>query len=107
MNPGKKILIIEDEDLIAMALRFTLEDLGYIVTDCLRSGSEVLSSIEKYFPDVILMDIKIEGELDGIDTAEMILKVYNIPVIFLTSYSNAETLERAKKINPFVYIIKP
>lgn len=107
MSYRKKILIVEDEDVIAMAMQYSLEELGYEVTDRMRSGEEALASVGKNIPDIILMDIKIDGRMDGIETAAIIHKTYNIPVIFLTSYSNSETLERAKQTNPFGYIIKP
>lgn len=104
---GKKILLVEDEVIIAMDLQSSLENQGYVVAGHITKGEDVVKMIECSRPDIILMDIKLEGEIDGVETAQMIYDNFNIPVIFITSYSNASIIERAKKANPFAYIVKP
>jgi len=103
----KKILIVEDELLVAEDIAFRLKSLGYVITDLLISGEEVLPSIEKEKPDLILMDIMLKGKLDGIQTHELINRKYKIPLVYLTSYSDEKTFSRAKLTQPFGYIIKP
>lgn len=107
ITKGKKILLVEDEAIIAMDLQSSLESQGYIVIDHLTRGEDVMGSLNNNRPDIILMDIKLEGEVDGVETAQMIYENYDIPVIFITSYSNKSIIERAKKTNPFGYIVKP
>ncbi len=103
----KKILIVEDELLVAEDIAFRLRSLGYKITDLVISGEEVIPSIEKEKPDLILMDIMLNGALDGIQTHEIINKKYSIPLVYLTSYSDEKTFSRAKLTQPFGYIIKP
>lgn len=103
----KKIIIVEDEVVIALDLQSMLEKFGYNVIGHFTRGEEVLDGIKKMVPDIILMDIKLEDEMDGIQTAELVNERYNIPIVFITSYSNKNIIERAKKINPFGYIVKP
>ena len=110
MNPAdnnKKILIVEDELLVAEDIAFRLISLGYQITEKVISGEDALASIKKHKPDLILMDIMLKGELDGIQTHELINKDYSIPLIYLTSYSDDKTFSRAKLTQPFGYIIKP
>ncbi|MGZ4089962.1 MAG: PAS domain S-box protein [Bacteroidia bacterium] len=103
----KKILIVEDETVIAMDLQMSLERFGYRVIAHVTRGEDVIETFNSVIPDLILMDIKLEGTLDGVETAQLIHENYNIPVIFITSYSNSDIIERAKKANPFGYIVKP
>jgi len=105
--PPVKILIVEDEMILAMGLKMKLEDFGYLVTDLAPSGLQAIESVEKEQPDLILMDIVLKGDMDGIDTAKSIVKLYDIPIIFLTAYADDEILERAKKTCPYGYILKP
>lgn len=107
ISKGKKILLVEDEVIIAMDLRASIENQGYVVIDHVTRGEDVIKVLEKNRPDIILMDVKLEGELDGVETAQMIYDNYDIPVIFITSYSNKSIIDRAKKTNPFGYIVKP
>jgi len=109
MNPSysKKILIVEDELLVAEDISFRLKSLGYQITDIVISGQEAIDSVKKEIPDLILMDIMLKGDLDGIQTHEIINKSYNIPLVYLTSYSDEKTFSRAKLTQPFGYIIKP
>lgn len=102
-----KILLVEDEFIIADNIRDKLEKLGYIVTAIVSSGIKALKEIETNRPDLILMDINIKGDIDGIETAEQIKKRSAIPVIFLTAYSDAEVIERAQLTEPYGYLLKP
>ncbi len=102
-----KIFIVEDEAIVAESLCDQLEKLGYIVTGNAPSGEEALRNIKKELPDLVLMDIMLEGEMDGVEVAQQIRELYGIPVIFLTAYSDPETLGRAKLTEPFGYLIKP
>ncbi len=102
-----KILIVEDENIIALDIKKNIEMLGYEVLEVFDNGIKVLKYLETNVPDLVLMDVFIKGELDGIETAEKILKHYDIPVVFITSASNEENIERAKQVSPFGYIIKP
>lgn len=104
---NKKILIVEDELLVAEDIAFRLKSSGYKITDMVISGEEALKTIKNEQPDLILMDIMLKGDLDGIETHELINKEYKIPLVYLTSYSDEKTFSRAKLTQPFGYIIKP
>jgi CheY-like chemotaxis protein len=104
----KSILIVEDEGLIALHLMEILTNAGYGVRDPVPSGEDALRHIERVpRPDLILMDITLDGQLDGIETATRIRNNYNIPVIFLTAHSNDTIIARAKDASPCGYILKP
>ena len=108
MNIKKdKILVVEDEVLIAKDIAEILKEVGYDVVDCVLSGEEAIRKCEELKPHLVLMDIKLQGKMSGIDAAETILKKYNIPVIYLTAYSSSSDLQKAKKTNPYGYIVKP
>lgn len=107
INKINKILIVEDELLIAEDIAFRLKSLGYKVTEIVISGVDALKSIETNKPDLILMDIVLNGNLDGIQTYELIKQKHKIPLVFLTSFSDEKTFTRAKHTQPFGYIIKP
>jgi class 3 adenylate cyclase len=102
-----KILIAEDENIIAKDIANTLERLGYEVLGSVRSGNEVIEKAKELNPDLVLMDIILEGEMSGIEAAEIIMTSLTIPVIYLTALADNETLQRAKITEPFGYIIKP
>ncbi len=102
-----KIIIIEDELIIAKDLENTLITLGYEVLDIFISGEKFLLEYEKYNPDLILMDICLAGDLDGIETANLLNTKKNIPIIFLTANSETEKIERAKEVSPFGFLLKP
>ena len=103
----KKILIVEDQKIIAKDIENKLLELDYIVPAIISSGEEVIEAIKKTKPDLILMDIKLEGLMDGIEAAVEVRKKFDIPVVFVTSYSNNSTLKRAKEAEPYGYIVKP
>jgi signal transduction histidine kinase len=102
-----RILIVEDERIIALHLRQQLTRLGYDVPNTVSSGDHALRRIEEAQPDLILMDINLKGKLDGIATAAAIRRSYLIPIIYLTAYSADETLARAAATNPQGYLLKP
>ena len=104
---NSKIMIVEDESIIAEDLADSLEDMGYIVVDIVSSGEEAILMAAEKQPHLILMDVMLQGEIDGITAAEEIYSSLQIPIIFLTAYSDNQTLQRVKATNPFGYIVKP
>ena len=102
-----RILIVEDEPIIAADLQSQLEKLGYEVIDTLESGEEALELLKGDEPDIILMDVQLEGDLDGIDTVHEIHKDHDIPIIFLTSNTDQRTFARAKLTKPHAFLSKP
>jgi PAS domain S-box-containing protein len=102
-----KLLIVEDEAIVALDLRVELEEFGCEVTGLAESAEAALMSIEECRPDLVLMDIKIDGSMDGIQTARLLRHAYEVPVVFLTSYSDKEILNRAARELPYGYLTKP
>ena len=102
-----KILIAENERMIAVDIKNSLHRISCEVMGIVSSGGEVIRKVNEEKPDLILMDITLDGALDGIETAEIISAKYNIPVIYLASYNDRETLQRAKITEPYGYLIKP
>jgi PAS domain S-box-containing protein len=101
------ILIVEDEIIVAKDMQVKLEKLGYTVIDIISTGEEAITHTEKTHPDIVLMDIRLEGKMDGIQAAETIRNQYDIPVIFITAYGDEDTFTRAKISEPFGFILKP
>ncbi|OLP17955.1 hypothetical protein BST81_12950 [Leptolyngbya sp. 'hensonii'] len=101
------ILIVEDELLIAHNLARSLKKLGYQIVDVVSSGDAAIQSAAIKKPDLVLMDIVIKGELDGIETAAKIRQSYDIPIVFITAYADDETLGRAAEVSAYGYILKP
>ena len=103
------IMIVEDEFVIAMETKNNLKNLGYEVTSIVDSGEKVIARIKEDIPDLILMDIRIKGEMDGIEVAELIRSDYDrsIPLIFVSAFAEDEKLERAKLVYPSGYLVKP
>jgi len=108
-NPGvgTKVMIVEDEAVVALHLRQELTKLGHVVGGMATTGEQALKMVEEVFPDIILMDIHIQGEMDGIETARRIPRYLHIPVVYLTAYSEDTTLKRAADTYPYGYLIKP
>ena len=102
-----KILVVEDDMIIAADISLTLSQAGYEVTGILPRGEAALDSIQADPPDLVLMDIALKGEWDGIATAEHVRKEFGIPIIFLTANSDKATFERAKATQPFAFLVKP
>ena len=106
MSPPR-ILIVEDEIIVARDLKDTLNRLGYDAYDIASDGREAVAKAEDGRADLVLMDIVLKGEMDGVRSAETIRKKCSIPVVYLTAHGEGETLERAKQTEPFGYILKP
>ena len=104
---NSKILIVEDDFIVAIDLKIHLENMGYNVLDITDNGTDALNKTRETNPDLILMDINLKGDIDGIDTALNINKLYHIPVIYLTGYNDKNTIKRANVTEPFGYIVKP
>jgi signal transduction histidine kinase len=109
-----KVLIVEDEAIVAIDISRRLERMGYKVTDILVAGEDTLTLLSKLqahnpdqLPDLVLMDIVLQGDVDGIETTRQIRATYNIPVVYLTANADENTLQRAKVTTPFGYVLKP
>ena len=102
-----RILIVEDERITAEDLEEVLKDLGYQVSAVVSSGEEALREAERNRPDLVLMDIRIKGEMDGAETARLLRERCDVPVVYLTAHADRDTLERAKQSRPLGYIVKP
>ena len=103
----KKILIVEDEGVVALSLQSLLTKMGYTIIGTAITGDEAITLARERSPDVILMDIHIKGSLDGIQTTEKINEFSDVPVIFLTAYADDETVSRAIKTRSHSYLVKP
>jgi signal transduction histidine kinase len=101
------VLIVEDESIVALDLKNTLSKLNYNVLDIATSGAGAISKAKELNPDVILMDIMLKGDMDGITACKEINSRLDIPIIYLTAYSDMNTLKRAEKTNYYSYILKP
>ncbi len=102
-----KILVVEDESIVAKDIKNILENLGYTISAIAYTGEEAVAKVKETHPDLILMDIVLEGDMDGIETANYINTHFDIPIVYLTAYTEDKTLERAKITGPFGYILKP
>ena len=102
-----KILLVEDEGIIAADMENMLSKMGYDVLGTAMDYDEAIEILEVETPDLILLDVNLGGKKDGIDLAEVINERFKIPFIFTTSYSDGPTIERAKKVNPTNYLVKP
>jgi len=107
MSINSKILVVEDDALIGADICSSLASFGYLVVGPLLSGEEAIEEISRGDIDFVLMDIGLSGELDGIETAEKIQDIRPTPVVFLSALNDETTLQRAKLVNPFGYLIKP
>jgi hypothetical protein len=102
-----RILVVEDERIVAKDLQSQLEKLGYAVPGVAASGAEALQKAAETRPDLVLMDIRLKGKMDGVETSQLVRDQFHIPVIYLTAYADENTLKRAKITEPFGYIVKP
>ena len=107
MKTPLKILIVEDEMIIAANISLQLSMLGYEVTGIIPRGEEALLHIKKQQPDLVLLDINLKGKIDGIETALIMQEDYNIPIIYLTANADDKNFNRAKATNPYAFISKP
>src|SRR5690349_20087451 len=104
---SNRILIVEDEGIVAMDLQFTLEKLGHKVVGVVASGEEAVRRVTEDQPNLVLMDIRLKGKIDGFEAASQIQSKFDVPVIYLTAHAYKSTLARAKVTEPFGYILKP
>ncbi len=104
---NERILIVEDESIVLLHIKKTLEGLGYTVAAMATSGEDAILKAMADRPDLVLMDIVLKGEVDGIEAAEKIRSLFHIPVIYLTAHADEATLQRARVTEPFGYIVKP
>ena len=104
---ARRILVVEDQRLIAADIENTLKKLGYVVVGNVASGEDAISKSDQLRPELVLMDVRLRGEMDGIQAAEIIRDRFNVPVVYLTAYADEETILRAKKTTPFGYLVKP
>lgn len=104
---NEKILIVEDEKIIALDLQRRLERFGYTVVGMASEGEAAVELARQAEPDIVLMDILLAGGMDGIEAAGIIHRQMGLPVIFLTAFADEKTLERAKEVEPYGYILKP
>jgi CheY-like chemotaxis protein len=104
MENPLKILIVEDEMLIAANIAIQLETIGYEVVGIIPRGEEAVKVVQNERPDLVLMDINLKGELDGIETAKKLQQDGEIPIIYLTANSDDAHFERAKETNPYAFI---
>jgi len=107
MTVNSKILIVEDEIIVAIDLQQRLENMNYNVVGIAGNGDEAIRKTEEFKPDIILMDIMLKGDLDGIKTAQIIHDLHNSSVIYLSGSHDKNVLERAKTTEPHGYINKP
>lgn len=107
MEAPKKILIVEDEMIIGAKVSMYLTEMGYEVTGIITRAEEVLLHLEVATPDLILLDIQLKGEMDGIDLAQHILETSRVPVVFLTANSDEKSFARAKPTHPYGFLSKP
>jgi len=104
---NERIMIVEDESIVAMGIKHKLEDLGYHVVGIVATGEGAVETALKTEPDLILMDIVLKGDMDGIEAAQQIHRRLDTPIIYITAYSDEEVLERARITEPYGYILKP
>ena len=102
-----QVVIVEDERLVAQDIAQILKDEGYIVCAIASDGETAIKKILEFSPDLVLLDIRIKGEIDGIDVAKFVQSFCDIPIVYLSAFSDAETLKRAQLTNPMGYVVKP
>ncbi len=107
MMPESRILIVEDEGIAALDLKKMLTALGYSAQDIVSTGEDAIREAGERHPDLVLMDIMLQGEIDGVTAAERIRALFDIPVIYITAYTDEATLQRAKITEPYAYLVKP
>ena len=104
---GEKILVVEDEAILAMDLQDKLTDLGYRVLAATGSGEAAVRMAAELRPDLVLMDIRLNGIMDGVEAGRQIGAQLQIPIVFMTAYSDEATMRRARSARPYDYLIKP
>ena len=105
--PKINVLVVEDESIVSKDIQHSLKKLGYNVVGAASTGEKAIDLVGTENPDIILMDIMLKGDINGIEAAEVIKSSYAIPIIFLTAYADESTLSKAKITEPYGYILKP
>lgn len=100
-------MLVEDNKIISMELKQRLEQMGYEVFDVVNTGEEAITKATELNPDLVLMDIKLKGKMDGIEAANQINSLFHIPIVYVTAYEDEDTVKRAKVTNPKGYLVKP
>jgi two-component system, response regulator PdtaR len=104
---GKRILIVEDEVISAMALERMLAGIGYSVVGAVATGEDAIEWAKRERPDIVAMDIRLAGKMDGIDAASRIMTELGTPIVFMTGYDDKETRDRALTLKPLGFMAKP
>ncbi len=107
MSAQTRILVVEDEGVVAKDLQSRLRKLGYDVPKTVQTGEEAVEATRELRPELILMDVRLKGNMDGVEASAKIMELYRTPVIFLTAYADDGTLGRAKQTEPYGFILKP
>ena len=102
-----RVLVVEDDAIVAMHLERVVRQLGYEVLDIIAAGEDAIQKADQLRPDIILMDIRLRGEMTGIEAAIQIHLTNDIPIVFLTAYADEPILQRVKFSNPYAYLTKP
>ncbi len=102
-----RILIVEDEELVALGIQSYLDETGHIESAIRTTGEEAIAAIPEFAPDLVLMDISLSEGMSGIEAAKAITDTFRVPIIYLTAYSDQKTIEDAKVARPYGYIFKP
>jgi DNA-binding LytR/AlgR family response regulator len=105
--PGIKVLLVEDDWIIAKEISYNLQDMGFEVAGCFDNGEEAYRQVKTLIPDLVILDIDLAGEMTGIELATQLKKDGNIPFIFLTALADSQTVEKAKLAEPYAYLVKP
>ena len=100
-------MIVEDEIISAMAMSQEFHDFGYVVTAQVSSGEDALEEVEKLRPEIVIMDLNLKGEMDGIETAKQIKSRFGIPILYVTGYPDEEMRNEANVVDPIGYFVKP
>jgi len=102
-----QILVVEDDSIVAQDIQNSLRKMGYAVSKIVAYGEDAIKEAKENVPDLILMDINLKGEMLGTEAADQIRTQFDIPIIYLTAYTDEDVLERAKIAEPFGYLLKP
>ena len=102
----KRLLIVEDEAITALDLKYSLEELGYEIVDTVDTGQDAINTAAETVPDIVLMDIKLKGDMEGIEAAEIISEL-RIPIVYLTANTDTNTFEKSNVKGSYGFISKP
>ena len=106
-RPSPRILVVEDDPVVALDIKKKLESLGYSIAGISETGPSALESMDRAIPDLVVMDVRLRGDMDGIDTALIVQNDYSVPVVYVTGQSDPGTLDRIQNSHPFGFLLKP